>query len=354
MGRRFKQLTRTDRIKIEALRKAGQKPNQIASYMGVNRSTIYRELKRGTYEHLNSDYTTELRYSPDKAEERYRENLKSKGPGLKIGNDQALADYIEKKILEDDYSPDAVIGELNATNGWEKFNTRICTTTLYSYIDKGIFLTLTNKNLTVKGKRKRTYRKVKKQQSRDSAGTSIEKRPKEVDTREEFGHWEMDSVMGQQGISKESLLTLTERMTRGEKVFKLHGHTAALVVEKLDELERKYGKFFSKIFKTITVDNGTEFSSCEAMEKSALFDALRTKIYYCHPYSSYERGSNENCNRMVRRKVPKGKNIDDYTDKDIEDIEDWINSYPRRILGYQNAGDLLDREIAKILAEEAD
>lgn len=102
----------------------------------------------------------------------------------------------------------------------------ICTTTLYSYIDKGIFLRLTNKNLPVKKNTKRKYKKVQKQ-ARASAGESIEKRPEEIDTREEFGHWEMDTVKGKRGKSKNSLLVLTERKTRDEIIFKLPEHTAA-------------------------------------------------------------------------------------------------------------------------------
>ncbi len=151
MARRFKHLSKSDRIKIEALKKAKHTPAEIADELGVDRSTIYRELKRGTFIAKNSDLTEEERYSPDIADNKYRENLKNKGPGLKIGNDQALADYIEDKIYREKYSPDAVIGELTATNGWSKFKTRICTTTLYSYIEKDIFLKLANKNLPANG-----------------------------------------------------------------------------------------------------------------------------------------------------------------------------------------------------------
>ena len=114
----------------------------------------------------------------------------------------------------------------------------ICTTTLYSYIDKGIFLHLTNKNLPVKKNKKRTYKKVKKTQARASAGESIEKRPEEIETREEFGHWEMDTVKGKRGKSKNSLLVLTERKTRDEIVMKLPEHTAAAVVNALDVIEK--------------------------------------------------------------------------------------------------------------------
>lgn len=349
MARTFKQLTKADRIKIEALVKAGHGKREIADQLHVHRSTIYRELKRGTYTALNSDLTTEERYSPDIADDKYRENLKSKGGVLKIGNDIKLANYIEDKIINEDYSPAAVLGELKAQGKEGDFKVTICVTTLYSYIDKGIFLKLTNKHLPVKKNKKRDYKKVKRQQARAAAGESIEKRPEEIDTREEFGNWEMDTVKGKRGKSKNSLLVLTERKTRDEIIFKLPAHTAEAVVEAVDRLERKWGAMFKEVFKTITVDNGSEFAYCEELERSILNKGeKRTKLYYCHPYSSWERGTNEVTNKMVRRKIPKGTNFDNKTDEEIAAIENWVNDYPRRIHGYHSARELFEKEIRNI------
>ena len=201
-----RQLKHNDRIRLEALYNAGHKVVEIAEILNVHRSTIYNELKRGQYEHLNSDYTREMRYSADLAQRKYEENLKVRGTQLKIGNDIKLANYIEDKIINEDYSPDAIIGELTAEGRWGEFQTRICTTTVYSYIDKGIFLKVTNKDLPVKKNKKRKYNKVKKQK-RVEAGESIENRPEAINNREEFGHWEMDSVIGQRGKSKNTLTT---------------------------------------------------------------------------------------------------------------------------------------------------
>lgn len=344
------QLTRTDRIKLEALKKAGLKVVEIAKHLGVHRSTIYNELKRGEYEHRNSDWTTEIRYSPDIAQEKAEENLKVRGTQLKIGNDIAYANYIEDKIVNEDYSPAAVLGELKAQGREGEFNTTVCVATLYSYIDKGVFLKLTNKDLPVKKNKKRGYKKVRKQQARAAAGDSIEKRPEEIDKREEFGHWEMDSVIGKRGVSKNVLLVLTERKTRDEIIFKLPDHTDEAVVAALDRLERRYGAdMFKQIFKTITVDNGSEFADVNGLERSILEEGeKRTHLYYCHPYSSWERGTNEVTNKMVRRKVPKGTNFDDKTDEEIEEIENWINGYPRRIHGYRSAGELFTEELEKL------
>lgn len=315
-----RQLTRADRIKIEALLKEKLSKVKIAAHLGVHRSTIYNELKRGAYEHRNSDWTTEIRYSPDIAQEKAEENLKVRGTQLKIGNDIAYANYIEDKIVNEDYSPAAVLGELKAQGREGEFDTTVCVATLYSYIDKGIFLKLTNKDLPVKKNKKRKYKKVRKQQKRAAAGDSIEKRPEEIGQREEFGHWEMDSVIGKRGVSKNVLLVLTERKTRDEIIFKLPDHTDEAVVAALDRLER---------------------SILEEGKK-------RTHLYYCHPYSSWERGTNEVTNKMVRRKVPKGTSFDNKTDEEIGEIENWINGYPRRIHGCRSAGELFTEELEKL------
>lgn len=345
-----KQLTRTDRIKLEALLKAGISKSKIADQLRVHRSTIYNEIKRGQYMHRNSDYTEEMRYSPDIAQEKAEANLKARGTQLKIGKDIVFANYIEDKIANEDYSPAAVLGEIKAQGREKEFDTSICVTTLYSYIDKGIFLKVTNKNLVVKRNKKRKYKKVRKQQSRAAAGDSIEKRPEEIDQREEFGHWEMDSVIGKRKKSKNTLLVLTERKTRDEIIFKLPDHTDESVVTALDRLERRYGyEMFKKIFKTVTVDNGSEFADVDGMERSALVEGKkRTHLYYCHPYSSWERGTNEVTNKMIRRKVPKGTDFDSKTDEEIAEIEKWVNGYPRKIHGYRCAAELFAEELEKL------
>lgn len=343
--RTFKHLTHDDRIKIEALLKAKHTPQEIADNIGCHISTIYREMKRGSYNHRNSDWTEEERYSPDIAEEKYRENLAAKGPGLKIGNDVELANYIEKEILTKKRSPEAVLGRMKRQG--IKFSVTICTTTLYSYIDKGIFLNLTNKDLPVKKTEKREYKKV--QRSRAQKGDSIEKRPEEVDTRETFGHWEMDTVIGKRGQSKKSLLVLTERKTRKEIIMELKRHTAENVVRAINRLEKKWGKMFYKIFKTITVDNGSEFADYEGLAKAYNRKGSRTKIYYCHPYSSSERGSNENQNKMIRRHIPKGTDIDTLPKGKVQEVEKWINDYPRGIFDFATSEEMFNEELEAIV-----
>ena len=346
----WKQLKYSDRIRIEAWLRAKISVQEIADMLHVHRSTIYREIKRGQYEHLNSDYTVEKRYSPEIAQKHCDENLQVRGTQLKIGNDYKYAEYIEKKMIEENYSPEAVLGELRVQNRAKDFSVSICIRTLYNYIDKGVFLNLTNKNLPVKRNKKRGYKKVRVQK-RASVGTSIEERPEYIKDRKEFGHWEMDSVVGKRGKSKNTFLVLTERKTRNEIIFKLPDHSATEVVKAVDRLEITWGSMFSDVFKTITVDNGTEFSYFNELERSCTKpDEKRTKVYYCHPYSSWERGSNENNNKMVRRIVPKGTNFDSMTDDEVLDMQIWINGYPRRIHDYHSAAELFEKEIAKLVS----
>lgn len=346
MGKLFKHLSQNDRIKMETMLNSGHKVVEVAEYLHVHRSTIYREIKRGEYTHRNSDYTEETRYSSDLGQKNHDWNAQGKGRNIKIGNDRPLAEYIEGKIIEDKYSPEAALAA-TAESGIE-FTTSISVRTLYRYIDKGIFLKLTNKDLPVKGKRKKHNKRVKVQK-RASAGESIENRPDEVKDREIFGHWEMDTVKGKQGVTKSCMLVLTERKTRDEIIVKLPDQKAASVVEAIDRLERKWGDMFTKVFRSITVDNGVEFSDYEGLERSVLHEGeKRTFAFYCHPYSSWERGSNENNNRLIRRHIPKGEDFDEKQDRDIEYIENWINNYPRGIFGFKTSAQLFEEEIRKL------
>lgn len=331
-----KHLTWTDRLRIEKALKEGMGVYKIAERLHVHNTTIYKELQRGSYTRLNYDLTTRICYSPDIAEAKYRENLKAKGAGLKIGKDRKLAEYIESLIVDKGYSPAAAAAELKRCG--EKFSVHVSEKTIYNYIDKGIFLRLTRANLPLKGEQKRKYNRVKKA-ARPPKGESIEQRPEEIAQRNTFGHWEMDCVVGKKR-TKTALLVLSERFTRQEIIIKMPDKTANSVVKSLDALERKMKGDFSKIFQTITVDNGAEFANCDGMEKSVYSDAKRTKIYYCHPYSAYERGTNENINKMIRRFIPKGTDLRKVTSKYIKSIEEWINNYPREILGFSSSNDL--------------
>lgn len=203
-----------------------------------------------------------------------------------------------------------------------------------------MFLNLTQKALPRHGVHKGDYKKVKtKDPARAPAGESIEKRPAEVKDREEFGHWEMDTVYSGKKKSTVALLVLTERKTRNENIIVVPDRRAETTVRAINALERKLGaEKFGIIYKSITVDNGSEFALADQLEQSCITGDKRTKVYYCHPYSSWERGSNENVNGMIRRRHPKGTDFSKVTAEEIAATENWINSYPRKIFGYKSAG----------------
>ena len=318
----FKQLTLTDRIRIEKWLKDGLRVKEIADRLRVDPSTVYRELKRGSYDKLDGK-TWKLipTYSPDIAEQRYQAHLREKGPNLKIGKDHELASYIEQTIIDKDCSPAAVYGY--ALEEGRTFKTHISVPTIYSYIKKGVFLNLTQKALPRHGVHKGDYKKVKtKDPARAPAGESIEKRPAEVKDREEFGHWEMDTVYSGKKKSTVALLVLTERKTRNENIIVVPDRRAETTVRAINALERKLGaEKFGIIYKSITVDNGSEFALADQLEQSCITGDKRTKVYYCHPYSSWERGSNENVNGMIRRRHPKGTDFSKVTAEEIAATE---------------------------------
>lgn len=335
MGHCFSHLTLTDRYKLEAALLAGEKPQAIADRLHVHVSTIYREKNRARMVQLTTDLVEVDRYNPDEANRLYRENLSKKGADLKIGNDHALAEYLEKKVVEEGYSPAAALASIELEG--KEFSTTICVGTFYSYIAKGVFLRLTNEDLPEKPKRKRTYKKVQTVK-RAPKGESIEKRPAEVEARETVGDWEMDTVYSKKESSKNTLLVLTERKSRIPIMELMPDRTMDSVVAALDRIERRFGsRRFRLIFRTITVDNGGEFADVERLEQSVLTKGKRTKVYYCHPYSSYERGSNENENKMIRRHFPKGTDFGKVTAAEVKRAESWIANYPRKILGWKTS-----------------
>ena len=293
----YKHLTEFDRNKIARMRKEGATMREIGAALHVSAATVCREIKRGTYTYMNADYIEVTEYIPERSQARYRANMAAKGGPLKIGSDRRYAETLEALIADDNYSPEAALHEIeNHPEKYGSFETRICRQTLYAYIDKGVFLRLTNKALPFKGSRRKKKTKHVQRAKQQPKGESIEKRPPEIDGRQEFGHWEMDLVVSCRGGHK-CLLVLTERVTRMEVI--------RLIRDK----------------------------RCESK---------RTRTYYCHPYCSSERGSNEKQNQMIRRKFPKGTNFDKVTQKDVEAVESWLNRYPRQLLGWASAGQLFE------------
>lgn len=344
--REYEHLSLKERIKLEALLEAKKEVKEIARILKRNKSTIYREIKRGTVTRMQTDLSEKETYRAHVAQADYERLGRNKERSLKIGKDYQLEEYIRQKLTEDRYSPDAIIGEIQIRE--LKFEKSICTKTLYNYIEKGIFSGIGNKDLWEKKKRKkRRYRPIGRISYTNRLGRSIEDRPQKIDTRQEYGHWEADTVKGPQR-TKTGLFTLTERRSREEILIKVKRATQEAIQEAIDNLEKKYGPVFKAKFKSITFDNGVEFLNWESLEISAIKkNKRRMRVYFAHAYSAWERGTNENQNRMIRRFIPKKVNIASVSENRIQDIQDWMNNYPRKILGYKTANQVAQENLQK-------
>lgn len=334
----YRHFSEAERYKLEGLLDGGMKVVGIVGMLGRDRSTVYREIARGTVELLGSGLRKKARYRANVAQARYEELGRNKERGLKIGKDKALEEHIREKILGEQYSPDAIIGKIKEQG--LKFEGMICTKTLYNYIDRGIFAGISNEDLWEKNDKKRKHSGVARPSRKNRTGRSIEERPEDVEDRQEYGHWEGDLVKGPRGSSA-SLLTFTERHSREEIIIKLSSATQEAVKEALDGIEKKLGEGFSAKFRSITFDNGPEFLDWRSLEISCQgLEGNRTTVFFAHAYSAWERGTNENHNRMIRRFIPKGTDISLVDEEDIAKIQDWMNNYPRRILGYKTPNEV--------------
>lgn len=150
----------------------------------------------------------------------------------------------------------------------------------------------------------------------------------------------MDTVVGLRAKG-EVILVLTERVSRKEILIKMKSKSADEVTKALMNLKKKYKKKFNKIFKTITTDNGSEFMLSEEIEK------LGVKHFYAHSYCSWERGSNENNNKLIRRFIPKGTSISKFNEKKIKEIETFMNDYPRVMFGGKTSNEIYEIEFKK-------
>lgn len=238
-GRTFTHIKWNDRLRIEKMLKEKKGKSEIARTLRVDYTTIMREIKRGLTIQRDTNLVEKEVYCAETAERKYQENLRAKGPDLKIGNDHELAEYIENKIADEGYSPQAALYKIEEDN--LSFSVTLSKWTIYKYIDAGVFLRLTNKSLPMGGKKKQKHDKVRP--ARAPKGDSIEDRPEEIDKREEPFHWEMDSVVSaKEGGSKKRFLTMTERTSRADLMFLMPDGTMASVVAVLDMLETKLGE----------------------------------------------------------------------------------------------------------------
>lgn len=249
--------------------------------------------------------------------------------------------FIEDKIKIDGWAPDVIVGYMNKHEMYlEDGFTSISTPTIYNAIRYGIIDVKPEDTRRMVKFQKNQKDLVKKEVPENKKQYSIENRPDNVNNREEFGHFELDTVLGTNKGNHQCLLTLTERKTRFEIIFKIEAKTAELVVEKFNQIKAFLKHDYDSLFKSLTTDNGSEFSDFLNIIKGT-----DTKIYFCHPYASCEKGTNERHNGLIRYFIPKGNLIENYSSGDINKICNWMNNYPRKILDYRTPLEALQDEV---------
>lgn len=335
-----KHLSKKGRDQIEALNGQNLSNRQIAQVLNRAPQTINNEMKRGTVKQLKRqkqngqryDYYSDI-YSPEAGQALYTAQRQYCGRPPKWSLSNTFVDWADTQMRDHDWSPDAVVG---ATKLMDAFPDAIIpsTPTLYGWIDCGIMRTK-NIDLPEKLARQPKFKSARHRARKQDLGTSISERPEAVEDRQTFGHWEIDTVIGAQHKQDPVLLTLVERQTRFEVLIKIDSKDAASVTDAMQSLSDRIGTEMPTLFKSITADNGSEFS-----ELYTQLNAV-TAVYFAHPYASYERGTSENQHKLVRRFIPKHTAMADISDRQVQRIQRWMNDYPRKVLNYQTAHDSL-------------
>jgi transposase, IS30 family len=307
----YQQLTLEDRIRIGELRLQEFSVARIAKRLGRHRSTIYREFQR------NCCHITDGAYRPSKAERRTRaRRSRSRRNSHFTENDFSL---VRARLLQK-WSPEQISGALKAS-----CELSISHETIYQYIwrDKwlgGHLWSHLRQSPKLRRKRYRSY----DSRGRMAGKRHISERPKSVEGRRHRGHWEIDTVMGKG--SPDCIVTLVERKTGFLMIGKLKDRTTRSLNRKTQRLIRRD----PAAFKTITADNGTEFHQYRAIEAKS-----KVRFYFANPYHSWERGSNENANGLIRQYLPKGTSMAKLTQQQCDAIAHKINTRPRKRYGFK-------------------
>ena len=311
----YTQLAREQRYQINVLKKAGHNQTYIAAMIGCHKSTISRELRRNRgqkgYRHYQAD---ELAYS--RQCDAYRSRI-------------AWQTWQEvERLLRQDWSPDQITGHLKRKKQPSVSHEWIY---LYVYADKRRGGTLHRHLRSQKKQRKRYSGYIRRGQIPNR--TSIDKRPQIVASKSRFGDWEADTIVGAR--HKGGILCAVERKSKLTRLRQLATKGAAEMKDNTIEL---LAPLAAKVH-TITVDNGKEFC-----EHELIAAGLQARIYFAHPYSSWERGLNENTNGLVRQYFPKKYEFSRISDGDLQHVEDLLNNRPRKTLGYRTPNEVFFKQ----------
>jgi IS30 family transposase len=311
----YKHLSQIERYQIHSLMKSQHNITQIARLLGRDNSTISRELRRNAgCRGYRAKQACELAC---KRSESSR-NANTLAPWVK---EQASA------LLRLQWSPEQIAGKLPVSHE---------SLYLHVYADKAYGGTLW-KNLRCQKQKRKRYASGRDRRGQIPNRRPLSERPAHIEGRQQVGHWECDTVIG--ANHKQAIVTVVERKSGYAVMAKVSNKTADLVgaaiIEALNPLKARV--------KTLTYDNGKEFSSHAEIDK-----ALGTTGYFARPFASWERGSNENFNGLLRQYVPKKRQMASITNEEIKMIENRLNNRPRKRLGFRTPAEVFHQSLSRV------
>ena len=332
-------LQREERGAIQHLKCQGYTNRAIAREIGCSPSTVANELRRGTPPR-KSNKGRKPGYSARHGEAVYKANRKHSRKHHRICRCAHFLRWVVKQFKEHKWSLDACCGYAKLHHLFEP-SQMVCSRTLYNMVWNG-HLSIQPMELPEALKRKAKKHRVRENKKR--YGTSISSRPEIASLRLEEGHWEGDTVVGKRAGKESVVFSLLEKKTETYLAFRIPGKTSEAVMHLMNTLHDEYGEHFSQVFKTITVDNGSEFADFAQVENWG------SKVFFAHPYTSWERPQNERHNGLFRAFVPKGASIEGFTDEDILAAADELNGRPRKKLGYCTPEELFEAFLDAVYA----
>lgn len=358
---KFKHLTLEDRISIEILHTAGFKNSFIGAFVGKDRSSIKREIDKNAIEiwdinSTKSPYKEKKQinikyYSSEKAQKNAEENKLKNRKKCKLDRYPNLRWAVVALLKEKniDYSPD-VIANLSKEGKIKEAETSVGTNAIYRAVKARKYGLTINDLPHGRGyfkKQNNNPHTQTKEISERKKEISIEVMPEKIKNKETDTHFEGDSVVGVAKGRHNTLITLVNTASQFLLIRRSENKTGQATVDVLDKLEEEIPQL-SKIMESLLLDNGIEFSKIEEMMRSSKDkEKKRFQVYFTHPYASYERGCNENKNRLIRRYFKKGKLVEDLSDEDILNIARKINNMPRKALGYKTPLEVFENNLKK-------
>ena len=332
MKRKYKRLTLNERIVIETLLKEKKPRIYIAKQLNRNRSTITNEVKLWVVK------PTDI-YKADLAHWCALEVNRTKRAEDKINTHPKLKMFVYRSLLNGT-SPELLAGQLKIRYPNDPIMS-ISYESIYKHIYRHRQTALARKLIKLlpyHHHKRRDKRKYGKNRTRIKDQTSIDLRPKHIDQRLEPGHLEGDLMIG---VGQKSAIgTIVDRKTRTLIIVRIPNRKSKTVTK---EFARHLLKHPQYLRKTMTYDNGMEMANHKWLTKKTGME-----IYFAHPYCSWERGTNENTNGLIRRFLPKGTDFNTITDEKLREIENNLNNRPRKVLGFYTPNEIRQQEINKV------